>query len=119
MTSLQKSYVYYKDKTSTRTTKSKWTDSTEIVLTCRFKNESDKKGYAHTIESIISDSIKRIKSNEKKQLKMSSFETFDEKKAFFFAEIESNMKHYTSTALSVKVAIVEKETQTFNLDELL
>jgi len=119
LTSLQKSYVYYKDKTSVRTSKSKWTDSTEIVLTCRFNNESDKKGYAHTIESIISDSIKRIKSNEKKSAKMTALETFDDKKAFLFAEIESNMKHYTSTALSVKVAIVEKETQTFNLDELL
>jgi hypothetical protein len=119
LTSLQKSYVYYKDKTSVRTSKAKWTDTTEIVLTCRFNSESDKKGYAHTIESIISDSIKRIKSNEKKSAKMSALETFDDKKAFLFAEIESSMKHYTSTALSVKVAIVEKETQTFNLDELL
>lgn len=119
LTSLQKSYVYFKDKSTPRTTKSKWTDTSDIVLYCKFASETEKKSYAHTIESIISDSIKRIKSNEKKSAKMSSFETFDEKKAFLFAEIESNLKHYLSTALSVKVSIVEKENQTFNLDELL
>lgn len=119
LTSLQKNYVYYKDKTSTKTSKAKWTDSTDIVLTCRFNSDADKKGYAFTIESIINDAINRVKSNDKKKTKLDSFTTFEDKKAYLFSEIEANTKLYIGNALSVKVEIVNKESNAFDIDSLL
>ena len=118
LTSLQKNYVYFKDKTTSKTDKLDWTDSTNLILSLKFENESDKKGYAHTLQSIATDSSNRIKSSDKLKAQIDKLSTFEEKKKFLLNDMKKHLQAYLSTALSISIEEVEKNIDKFDVNSL-
>jgi hypothetical protein len=117
LTSLQKNYVYFKDKTSTLTLKLDWDKETnmDIKLHLRFDNDSDKKSYPFTLLDMIADCTSKLK----KDTKFAAL-PIAERKSQTFTCIESNLQtKYKANAIWMKLEIVSnKDENEVDIDSL-
>lgn len=116
LTSLQKNYVYFKDKTSSRTIKLEWDKEKglDLVLSLKFDNDSDKKSYAYDLKDIVRDcSIKVSKTKDFASM------TKQDKKDATFKCMQASLNKYQDKAIHVKLEIVSnKDENDFDLDSL-
>lgn len=117
LTSLQKNYVYFKDKSSSMTLKREWDKETnmDIKLHLRFDSDADKKSYPFTLLDMINDCTVKLKKDAKYVTLPIS-----ERKVLTYACIEKNLQtKYKGNAIWMKLEIVSnKDENEIDIDSL-